>query len=279
MTDSRIEETGRIIILSGQIENRLKAVGATGAGLHELTTSLQDRLPPEMVKLLRYIASVRNRTAHEGGAPEVDLAFFEDAAQTILAELGAPAAELPPEQPATAESPPEDFDAPAPPALAPRIAWEKLAWIPGLHLLYPGGLLLRSFEPAAGAGIGLALYAIGGIFIATAAATGEKSYLYFAAAWLGGGWLYAALTGFQHRRELRCPTVLYLPPGVNLAWLLWWAAVRCDRPAAFAGAALLASAGCGVWVIVRHGEFLAGSTVLAAGYLGGLIGARLLKRE
>src|SRR5215470_8396738 len=49
-----------------------QALGATGKGLHEKVTSVQDRLPPPLVKKLRFVATVRNKIVHEASYTSID---------------------------------------------------------------------------------------------------------------------------------------------------------------------------------------------------------------
>ncbi len=49
-----------------------QALGATGKGLHERVSSVQDRLPPPLMKKLRFIATVRNKIVHEASYQSID---------------------------------------------------------------------------------------------------------------------------------------------------------------------------------------------------------------
>ena len=49
-----------------------QALGATGKGLHEKVTSVQDKLPPALVKKLRFVATVRNKIVHESAYQQID---------------------------------------------------------------------------------------------------------------------------------------------------------------------------------------------------------------
>jgi hypothetical protein len=49
-----------------------QALGATGKGLHEKVSSVQDRLPPPLVKRLRFVATVRNKIVHESDYKQID---------------------------------------------------------------------------------------------------------------------------------------------------------------------------------------------------------------
>src|SRR3954466_10861931 len=55
------------------LESLLEAgLGATGRGLHEKVSSVQDRLPPPLVRKLRYVATVRNKIVHEANYTAID---------------------------------------------------------------------------------------------------------------------------------------------------------------------------------------------------------------
>src|SRR5436190_22500228 len=49
-----------------------QAFGATGKGLHEKVSSVQNRLSPSLVKKLRFIATVRNKIVHESDYKQID---------------------------------------------------------------------------------------------------------------------------------------------------------------------------------------------------------------
>ncbi len=49
-----------------------RGFGAAGKGLHERVTSVEDRLPPPLVKRLRFVATVRNKLVHDAGYTALD---------------------------------------------------------------------------------------------------------------------------------------------------------------------------------------------------------------
>ena len=71
-----------------------QALGATGKGLHEKVTSVQDRLPPPLVKKLRFVATVRNKIVHESAYTQIDgrerFVLACDEAEAALRALCAP---------------------------------------------------------------------------------------------------------------------------------------------------------------------------------------------
>lgn len=46
--------------------------GANGRGLHEKISSVQDQLPQDLVKKLRFIATVRNQLVHDNNVDRLD---------------------------------------------------------------------------------------------------------------------------------------------------------------------------------------------------------------
>jgi hypothetical protein len=55
------------------LETLLEAgLGATGKGLHEKVTSVQPKLPPHLVKKLRFAATIRNKIVHEANYQQMD---------------------------------------------------------------------------------------------------------------------------------------------------------------------------------------------------------------
>ena len=47
-------------------------LGAAGRGLHEKVTSVQEKLPPPLVRKLRFVATVRNKIVHEADYTALD---------------------------------------------------------------------------------------------------------------------------------------------------------------------------------------------------------------
>ena len=83
-----IQQTGIIISLSREIETLMTRLGATAAGLHDKTDFLAPKLTPECIKLLHYIAAVRNRNAHETTSMTQDeMELFVQSCESIVKEL------------------------------------------------------------------------------------------------------------------------------------------------------------------------------------------------
>jgi len=78
-----------VIVNCKNLEKLLEhGLGASGKGLHEKVSSVQDRLPRPLVKRLRYIASVRNKFIHEANSNRLDDPNgYKDACSRAEAEL------------------------------------------------------------------------------------------------------------------------------------------------------------------------------------------------
>ncbi len=259
------------------------------------------------MQLLHYIASVRNKAAHESADAElagVDSSFFEKACESALTELrgimpdgAAPdtaggasdrrPVRSPPREPEHAEGeiprvtpdstrPPPGRSHAVPPSprrppSAPNRSIRRAALIPGAHLVYPVWLLLQSLRPGAGPVAGLCSYVLSLTAAARAVRAGSSAWLYAAVALLAAGWLYGAVSGWRGRREEQLPLMFYLAPGVNAIYILLLLIRRADKWRFLSSLTLLGSAAVGLYLLVRHAEYLAGAAVLAAGYLVGIV--------
>jgi hypothetical protein len=77
------------INLSRRLESLLeKNYQATGKGLHEKVSSVEGKLSSQLVKNLRYIATMRNSVVHQEGFVIDDLAGFTAQGDAALAQLG-----------------------------------------------------------------------------------------------------------------------------------------------------------------------------------------------
>ena len=56
----------KVVLRTRRFEKLLRAqYHAEGKGLHQLITSSEERLPHEVIKKLRYVATIRNKIVHE----------------------------------------------------------------------------------------------------------------------------------------------------------------------------------------------------------------------
>jgi len=61
---------------------------ATGKGLHEKLSSVEEKLPSQLVKTIRYIATMRNSVVHQDGFVIEDLAGFTEQGDAAISQLG-----------------------------------------------------------------------------------------------------------------------------------------------------------------------------------------------
>ena len=145
--------------ISRALESLLeKNYQASGKGLHEKVTSVEDKLPEALVNQLRYIATIRNSVVHEDGFVIADLAKFVITGDAAVVQLGGkPDATL---------------------TLGTQATW---AWYLDITLLFLATL--------AGAGVGMwnlgfwpgILGAVGGFVVAAVVTSDEAKRLYKAA--------------------------------------------------------------------------------------------------
>lgn len=81
------------IELAVNLSRRLETIleqkhNASGKGLHEKVSSVESRLPADLVKSLRYIATMRNSVVHKDGFVIDDQARFAATGDAALAQLG-----------------------------------------------------------------------------------------------------------------------------------------------------------------------------------------------
>jgi hypothetical protein len=84
------KQIGVIVTRIREIETFLgRYYQAEGAGLHKKISHIQSQLPRSLVKRLRYIATIRNKSLHEHGFMVEDFAGYQQACQQAMAALKA----------------------------------------------------------------------------------------------------------------------------------------------------------------------------------------------
>lgn len=77
-----------VVIRTRKLERLLRVqYHADGKGLHQLITSCEERLPHDVIKKLRFIATVRNKTVHEDDYQLDDKKGFSKACDQCEKEL------------------------------------------------------------------------------------------------------------------------------------------------------------------------------------------------
>ena len=82
------KEIGTIILITREIETILKEeFNATGKGLHAQISSVDNKLPINMIKTLRWIATVRNNAIHEHDFQIKNLPSYKKQSNEIIEHL------------------------------------------------------------------------------------------------------------------------------------------------------------------------------------------------
>lgn len=95
------------------LESLLEArYGASGKGLHEKLSSVERQLSPELVRSIRYIATVRNNAVHQDGFEIDDPERFRASVKRAVRALGGEAGSRggPRSQPKRSGSPPSALE-------------------------------------------------------------------------------------------------------------------------------------------------------------------------
>ncbi len=83
-----MSEIEKVVIRTRKLEHLLRVqYHAEGRGLHQLISSCENRLPHNVIKKLRYIATVRNKLLHETDYQLDDCEAFLDAYDECMKEL------------------------------------------------------------------------------------------------------------------------------------------------------------------------------------------------
>ena len=77
MKGKKMDEIAIVVKKSKRLESLLKThYHAEGKGLHSLVSSIEERLPHDVINKLRFIATIRNKTVHEDGYKVEDMKRF-----------------------------------------------------------------------------------------------------------------------------------------------------------------------------------------------------------
>ena len=220
-----INQTGLIITLSREIESLMTQLGATEAGLHDKTDHLAPKLTDECVKLLHYIAAVRNKNAHEvTDNEELDMEFFTASCEAVMNELRQLLAK---EQNAEVEL-----------NVEPQVHYEVenieakfkyefqammriCAYLPFLNVVY---FLYRIFTELIKAAIsiaGIIFFLMSVIIITGSLIEKNYSYLYMGLILFGGVYFYGIILALlQRKKRVRFSAFAYIPL-LNLGYFLY----------------------------------------------------------
>lgn len=219
-----IQQTGIVISLSREIESVMTGLGATAAGLHNKTDFLAPQLTPECIKLLHYIAAVRNSNAHESTSMTQDeLDLFVQSCESVMKELeklsgGGEKSVIPPAEEIIQKSESEDFDH----IFLKQIhqTWRITAWIPFVHILYLIAGILKELKNSALYILLLLFYFSGVILVGTGLSDRIKFF------WISGilifvmVWIYSLILRVQDK-ENKLHLNFCVIPGLNIVFLCY----------------------------------------------------------
>ena len=241
---NEVELTGHVIVRARELEQALRRAGATSTGLHNAATELEDKLPPECVKKLRFIASVRNRLAHgEELIEPIDIDVFNTACDDVAkALLNKSAAKRRPKD--TIPVVPEDDPAAALDVefqLKVRRSLRLCGTIPLLNSFYFAALVVYALSPAARALFMLTLFAISAPMLIEWARSGDISLLVFGGIFFGAYWILTIIYAVGFNRDLpRVRWYYYSLPLLSVGYLGWCVKLLAARVAFFTGIVPLA---------------------------------------
>jgi len=258
-TDKKIQ-IGEIVERSKNLEAMLKKLEAEGRGMHELISSVQEKLEPELNKKLRFIATIRNQAIHE---PEFDLDSDFEAFCTACGEAGQ---EL------------EKIIKPKPKKRAVRKKKEKIApsatgfnylfmlpFIPGLNIIYFLFILLLSILSSTKYIITLILYLFSFAAVAEGITKNNEEHIIIGAGAFAVLYMYNIFIKSRYFPKLRYIPILNIALVIaNIKTKIYW------KLFFIANIFIIMSIASGFLVFARK-QYIAGAILFAVAYFGGII--------
>jgi len=249
-------QIGEIVERSKKLEAMLKKLEAEGRGMHELISSIEGKLEPELKRKLRFIATIRNQAIHD---PEFDIdgdfeAFCsacEEASQSLQEIIKPKRKKRSVDKKTTPEEPGFNY-------------LFLLPFIPGLNIIYFLFILILSVLSSTKYVIVLMLY----LFSFAAAAEGiiknNQEHIII------GGSIFAVLYMYNIFVESRRFAKLRYVPILNMALIIanikdkiYW------RLFAVANIFIIMSIA-SVFLVFYRDQLVAGAVVFAVAYIGGI---------
>lgn len=270
-----IQQTGIIISLSRDIESEMTRLGAVAAGLHDKTDFLRDKLTPECIKLLHYIASVRNQNAHESvKMSDEDIELFVQSCESVMRELKSLSTgetEIPSDggiaenivMPKNGDEFDHEF------LVQLNSTWRILAWIPFVNVLYLLGGILKELKNSALYILLILFYFAGIILAGTGLSDGNTFFLWSGILIFAMVWLYALILRLTDR-EIKLHRNFCLIPGLHLVYLCYMTGRKTKALHFFIYVLLLASYIAGAVLLYKKSSGISGLVLLGISYAGGM---------
>ena len=250
---------GEIVERSKNLEAMLKSLEAEGRGMHELISSVQDKLEPELNKKLRFIATIRNQAIHE---PEFDFESDFEAFCIACEEAGQ---EL------------EKIIKPAPRKRAARKKKEKitpvgtgfnylflLPFIPGLNIIYFIFIWFLSLLSSSKYITVLILYLLSFAAVIEGIIKNNEEHIIIGAGIFVVLYMYNIFIPSRHFPKLRYAPLLNIAIVIaNTKTEIYW------RLFFIANIFIVLSIASGFLILVRD-QYIAGAVLFGIAYLGGI---------
>ena len=212
--------TGHVIVAAGKLERMLKEAGATAAGIHDSVSEIENKLSPECVKKLRYIASVRNKLAHGESLNEtLDLEVFDTACNEVALELKRCAGKKGRQKTEHApENMIDELDREFRLSVKKRL--RLCGMIPGLNIVYFCALCIRAFYNAVQPLILLIFSLIAVPVLIESCRSGNRLYLFIGGMFFVLYWALTLIYGFSKRIEYpEITRFWYVVPFASIVYL------------------------------------------------------------
>ena len=212
--------TGHVIVAAGKLERMLKEAGATAAGIHDSVSEIENKLSPDCVKKLRYIASVRNKLAHgESLSEPLDLEVFDTACNEVALELKRCAGKKGRQKTEHApENMIDELDREFRLSVKKRL--RLCGMIPGLNIVYFCALCIRAFYNAVQPLILLIFSLIAVPVLIESCRSGNRLCLFIGGMFFVLYWALTLIYGFSKRIEYpEITRFWYVVPFASIVYL------------------------------------------------------------
>ena len=256
-------QIGEIVERSKNLEAMLKKLDAEGRGMHELISSIQEKLELELIKKLRFIATLRNQAIHETEFDiDSDFDAFCDACEEVEQTLDKL---IKPKVRKRTVRKPKKKDEKTSPAAAEFNYLFLLPFIPGLNIIYFFFILILSVLASTKYMIILMLYLLSFAGVTEGIMKNNEEHITIAAGIFAGLYMYNIFIPSKNFQKLRYIPILNIVIVISkiknvIHWRLFF----------FAIIFILMSMASGVLVFVRE-QYIAGAIAFALAYLGGII--------
>lgn len=256
-------QIGEIVERSKNLEAMLKKLSAEGRGMHELISSIQEKLEAELIKKLRFIATIRNQAIHE---PEFDIDSDFDAFCDACEEAGQVLEKLlkPKSRKKPVKKRKKKEEKPAPSGTGFNYLF-LLPFIPGLNIIYFLFILIISVLSSTKYVIVLMLYLFSFAAITEGIIKNNEEHI-----GLGAG-VFIVLYMYNIFIQSRSFAKLRYVPILNIALVIANIKTKIYWRLFFIANVFILMSIASVFLAFYRNQYIAGAVVFAAAYLGGII--------